>query len=88
MKHDNNESRNNQIGRSKDQPTLLDAARLSVGNNGSLSAPAPRLTRERLVSIIQRTLELVEDEFDEVDDDLLLSANGPRGSHRRPFNGQ
>ena len=87
MKHDNNESRNNQIGRSKDQPTLLDAARLSIGN-GSLPAAAPRLTRERLVSIIQRTLELVEDEFDEVDDDLLLSANGPRGSHRSPFNGQ
>lgn len=88
MKNDNNESRNNQAGRSKDQLTLVDAARLSMGN-GILPGPAPRLTRESLVSILQRTLELVEDEFDEFDEDLFSThISSPRSNARRPFGEQ
>ena len=90
MKNDNNESRNNQIGRSKDQPSLVDAVRLNMGH-GALpgSLPAPRLTRESLVSIIQRTLELVDDEFEDIDEDLFsTSINSPRSNPRRPFGDQ
>ena len=84
MKNDNNESRNNQTGNSKAQPTLANAARLSMGRNGSLPSRGPRLTRERLSAIIQMTLDLVEEDLE--DTELFHSRLNYRG--RRPFDGQ
>lgn len=90
MKNDNNERRNDQNnGRPKEQPTLMDAARLSIGSNTSLPPARPGITRENLLSIIQRTLELVEDGFDDLEDDFSFPSSHPNNTNfRGPFNGQ
>ncbi|CAB9512252.1 expressed unknown protein [Seminavis robusta] len=79
MKLENNDNGNTTSGNSSprvgEHPTILEAARLSIRD---VQVPLPQRTgggvsKDNLMSIIQRTLELVEAELE--DDDDLFNAS-------------